>query len=254
MLKFHLTLKSRNQKTGPIPVSTSSAKTCPPDCPLKSAGCYAEAGPLGMFWRKVTEGAAGVVYSEFLQGVADLPNGLLWRHNQSGDLVPDKKDNRKICGESLRGLVLANKGKRGFTYTHFDPSHDLNWFRIKAANKFGFTVNLSGNNFDHADKLADQNCGPVVTVAPIEYERKTEKTEAGKQWAETIAEYKERIQRLGLQTKAGRKIVICPATYSDDVSCKTCALCQKQRQTIVAFPAHGTSRKKAHAIASLSAQ
>jgi hypothetical protein len=246
---FHLTIKSRNVKTGPIPVSTSTAKTCPDACPLKKAGCYADAGPLGLFWRKVTEGKAGQLWQGFLDSVAALPSGSLWRHNQSGDLLPDATDKEKIDAESLRGLVLANKGKRGFTYTHYNPMHADNRLQIKAANLLGFTVNLSGNNFDHADQLAATNCGPVVTVAPLEYERKHKKEKGVVQWLETIAAYKERIAALGLTTKTGRKIVICPATYSDDVSCKTCALCQKQRDTIVAFPAHGTSKKKAHAIA-----
>ena len=246
---FHLTLKSRNVKTGPIPVSTSTAKTCPDACPLKKAGCYADTGPLGLFWRKVTEGKAGQAWYGFLNSVAALPSGALWRHNQSGDLVPDATDKEKIDAKSLRALVLANRGKRGFTYTHYNPWHADNRLQIKAANLLGFTVNLSGNNFDHADELAALNSGPVVTVAPLEYERKHKKEKGVVTWLETITTYKERIAALGLTTKTGRKIVICPATFSDDVSCKSCALCQKQRETIVAFPAHGTSKKKANAIA-----
>ena len=58
MFFVNLTQKSRKtKKRGRIPVSTSTAKTCPDDCPLKKAGCYADAGPLGLFWRKGTEGA-----------------------------------------------------------------------------------------------------------------------------------------------------------------------------------------------------
>jgi hypothetical protein len=246
---FNLTLKSRNQKTGAIPVSTSTAKTCPDACPLKKAGCYADAGPLGLFWKKVTEGKAGQLWAGFLESVAALPLGILWRHNQSGDLVPDATDAERIDAESLRGLVLANKGKRGFTYTHFDPMHADNKIQIKAANLLGFTINLSGNNFSHADKLKALNCGPVVTIAPLEYERRYKKEKGLVHWLESIADYKGRIEKLGLRTKAGNKIVVCPATYSDDVSCKTCALCQKQRDSIVAFPAHGVSKRKADSIA-----
>lgn len=246
---FHLTLKSRNVKTGNIPVSTSTAKTCPDACPLKKAGCYADAGPLGLFWRKVTEGKAGQLWNQFLESVAALPLGQLWRHNQSGDLVPDAEYPERIDPESLRSLVVANKGKRGFTYTHFDPQYADNRQQIKAANLLGFTINLSGNNFAHADWLAMMDCGPVVTVAPLEYERRHKKQKGVVQWLESLAEYKERIAALGLKTKAGNKIVVCPATYSDDVSCKSCALCQKQRDSIVAFPAHGVSKKKANALA-----
>jgi hypothetical protein len=53
---FHLTLKSRNVKTGPIPVSTSTRKTCPDSCPFKNNGCYAESGPLAIHWKAVTQG------------------------------------------------------------------------------------------------------------------------------------------------------------------------------------------------------
>jgi hypothetical protein len=35
----HLTAKSRNVKTGAIPVSTTTAESGPDACPLKSRGC-----------------------------------------------------------------------------------------------------------------------------------------------------------------------------------------------------------------------
>ena len=248
-MQTNLTLKSRNQKTGDIPVSTTSADSCPDSCPLKAAGCYAEAGPLGLFWRKVTELKAGVSFESFLKLIAALPLGVLWRHNQSGDLIPDIKDKKKIDAEKLRRLVIANKGKKGFTYTHHDPEYLDNGLQIKAANLLGFTINLSGNNFDHADSLAALNCGPVVTVAPIEFERLHKKEKGLVTWLESLAAYKERVESLGLKTKAGRQVVICPATWTDNINCKNCALCQKQRESIVAFPAHGVSKKKANAIA-----
>jgi len=255
---FHLTLKSSNKKTGQIPVSTSTAFTCPDACALKkgpdgAGGCYAEGGPLGMFWRKVTEGKAGRGFAAFLQSVAALPLGTFWRHNQSGDLVPCPNDKERIDAESLRGLVTANAGKQGFTYTHYEPTHADNRKQIKAANLLGFTVNLSGNNFDHADILADVDCGPVVSIAPLEYERRHKKEKGVLTWLESLKAYKSRIAALGLHTKAGRQIVICPATYSDTIDCAACRLCQKQRAAIVAFPAHGSSKRKADAIATAAA-
>lgn len=250
MYFVNLTNKSRNQKTGPIPVSTSTAKTCPDSCPLKKAGCYADAGPLGLFWKKVTEGKAGTSFESFVAKVKDLPKGQLWRHNQSGDLIPSKDGKEFICSDSLYKLVTANQGKRGFTYTHYNPLKGFNKAILKTVNHYSeFTVNLSGNNFDHADELASLDCGPVVSVAPIEYERKHKKEKGIVTWLESLDEYQLRTKLLGLFTKQGRKIVICPATYKDNVSCKTCALCQKKRETIVAFPAHGVSKKKADAIA-----
>ena len=58
-LYFHLTLKSSNRKTGKIPVSVTSAHSCPDHCPLKKNGCYEEGGPGAINWRKVTNGERG---------------------------------------------------------------------------------------------------------------------------------------------------------------------------------------------------
>jgi hypothetical protein len=82
----HLTLKSRNKKVGSIPVSTSSAATCPDACPLKSKGCYAASGPMSLHWHKVTDGKAGASWDTFTAQIAALPEGQAWRHNQAGDL------------------------------------------------------------------------------------------------------------------------------------------------------------------------
>ena len=251
-MHFHMTLKSRNAKTGPLPVTTSTAATCPDACPLKKAGCYADAGPLGMFWKKVTEGKAGKSFADLLQSVASLPAGQLWRHNQSGDFVPDETNRSQIDAIKLKALAKANARKQGFTYTHYDVINSMpNRKAVADANRKGFTVNLSANNLDHADDLAQTYCGPVASVLPLEYQRTTEKApQGGKQWAESLPAYKERIEALGLTTAQGRKVVVCPATYSDDVSCSTCKLCQKvKRTTIVGFPAHGVSKRKASAIA-----
>ena len=245
-----LTLISKNKKVGRVPVSTSSKKTCPDICPLKEAGCYAKGGPLQLFWQKVTEQKAGLSFFQFLQSVAALPVNQFWRHNQAGDLEPQADKPELIDAEALADLVAANKGRKGFTYCHYNAEHPENRHALSSANKGGFTVNLSGNNFDHADKLAAFNVGPVVTIAPLEYQRLTKKSPTGKTWAETLQEYKSRIGALGLSTKAGRQIVICPATYVDQVSCNTCRICQvSNRKTIVAFPAHGQARRKADAVA-----
>jgi hypothetical protein len=222
--RVHLTLKSRNGKTGPIPVSTTERKTCPNDCPLKGGPCYAEHGPIGMFWRKVTDGRAGISWDAFCVSVFALPLGTLWRHNQSGDLPGDGV---RIDKTALGALVRANAGKRGFTYTHYSPKLKQNAAAIAHANKNGFTINLSGNTLAHADQLAALGIGPVTVVLPIDAAKN-----------ET------------LQTPQGRKVIPCPATYRDDVTCKSCGLCAiAARDFIVGFPAHGISKKKAERVA-----
>lgn len=226
MASYHLTLQSRNQKTGPIPVSTTAAETCAASCPFNHAnqgGCYAEQGPLALFWRKVSAGTVGGTFAAFLEQVRKLPAGQLWRHNQAGDL-PGAGDT--IDAGELAELVEANRGKRGFTYTHKPPVGD-NVTAIAAANAGGFTINLSGNNPTHADELAELAIAPVVCVLPS--------TVSG---------------NAKLTTAAGRRIVVCPATYRDDTTCATCGLCQRvDRKVIVGFPAHGASKARVDAVA-----
>ena len=220
---YHITLKSKNAKVGKMPVTTSTATTCPTSCPFKSNGCYAYGYPLKGHWDKVTEGERGDDWSTFIDKIKDLPTGSKWRHNQAGDLPGDME---KLDDEKCIELAKANKGKRGFTYTHYDVLDNFqNAITVNIMNHLGFTVNVSANNLEHADKLCDLDIAPVATVLPIE-------------------------QTTNTVTPKGRKVVVCPATYKDDVSCASCMLCEKwDRNVVVGFPAHGTSKKKAAAIA-----
>jgi hypothetical protein len=225
-MQINFTLRSRNAKTGPIPVSTTSNETCPTTCPFIGHGCYAAGGPLGILWKKVSSGAYrfALTWSAFLAEVRALPPGQLWRHNQAGDL-PGLGDwlDTKALGE----LVEASAHAKGFTYTHKPLAHAVERTAIAAANRNGFTINLSGNNPAHADCLADWRIAPVVTVLPDAVHGNVK-----------------------LHTPAGRRIVVCPATYRDDVTCASCRLCAvADRKVVVGFPAHGASHKRASAIA-----
>lgn len=208
----HLSPRSNNAKTGPIPVSTTSKATCPSTCAMRDA-CYAASGPLALHWSAVSSGARGTDWGTFCETISALPDGQLWRHNQAGDLPGNGET---VDPVALGELVRANQGKRGFTYSHYRDAASLQW--IKHANAWGFTVNLSGNDLQDADTLADTGAGPVVCVLPSHQTQNT-------------------------VTPKGRRVVVCPATQREDVSCATCQLCQRQRDVIVGFPAHGTRRR-----------
>ena len=211
-MQVHLSLKSANAKTGPIPVSTTEKASCPADCAMRNE-CYAASGPLVLHWNAVSQGTRGTAWGEFCESIAGLPEGQLWRHNQAGDLpVVDGS----VDAVKLGQLVAANQGKRGFTYSHHRDRASLAW--IRHANQWGFTVNLSANDLADADTLAETGAGPVVVVLPS-------------------------TQSQNCETPAGRKVVVCPATQRDDVSCATCQLCQRQRTAIVGFPAHGSRHR-----------
>jgi len=179
-----------------------------------NAGCYADSGPLALHWNKIPY--RGMPWEDFCEAIAALPAGTLWRHNQAGDLPGDGAD--RIDGPALMDLVEANLGRRGFTYTHYDPTKGDNAYWIAAANAMGFTINLSADTLEQADAYAALGLGPVVVVLP----------------SYTSAH--------GM-TPEGRTVAVCPATQTEGVSCATCQICAKQRQAVIGFPAHG-SRKK----------
>lgn len=224
MTHAHLVAVSGNQKTGPIPVTTTERATCPPSCPLRGAGCYADSGPLAMHWSAVSRHERGLSWSALCDAIRQLPRGQVWRHNQAGDL-PGKGG--RINRRELSDLVDANRGRRGFAYTH-KPLTAVNLAAVRDANERGFAVNLSANSPREADTLAELGV-PVVSVAPIDAPRK-------------------------IRLPSGRVSVGCPAAYREDVSCATCGggepLCaRRDRAFVIHFPAHGTAKKRADAIA-----
>ena len=219
-MRYHLTAISANRKTGSIPVSTSPASTCPSTCPLLTQGCYAKAGPLGYHWQNVTRGRRGKEFADFVQQIQQLPSGQVWRHNQAGDLAG--KGNT-IDGIKLHALVKANINKRGFTYTHkpieHHPQAEINRTLIAEAVAKGFTVNVSANSLNQADRYKALGIAPVVVVLPME----TPKT---------------------LFTAQGNKVIQCPAQYKERVTCASCKLCAiRDRKVIVGFAAHGYARR-----------
>lgn len=217
---------SGNTKTGPMPVSTSNSSTCPDACPIKLKGCYAKYGPTGMAWRNVDSGKAkeAVEWPQFIRKVKALNNGALWRHNQAGDL--NGYDAENIDVEKLMELTKASKSKRGFTYTHYDTlSNARNASAVKLANLQGFTINLSGNDIAHADKLKALDIAPVVVLMPRDADKVT-------------------------ITPEGNKVVICPAENTNKITCLKCGLCAiADRDYIIGFRAHGTAAKTVEIIA-----
>ena len=60
-------------------------------------------------------------------------------------------------------------------------------------------------------------------------------------WGETIGQWRDRTAHLPRRTPAGRRIAVCPATYSD-ATCKTCGACARPRDAVIGFPADGAWR------------
>ena len=229
MDKYLITKKTANAITGPIMVTTSARLTCPFSCPLRKDGrgplaglCYAEHGALGGFiWTSldganpgdhILNGIRVYDFAELLYVIRSLPPGSLWRHNIAGDLPSNNKTT--IDRSALRAITAANKGRCGFTFTHYDVLGNLaNRQAVAEANRDGFRVNLSSNSLSHADELADLRIAPVTVILPAGTKEKT-------------------------VTPKGRTVVVCP-TSTHGVTCADCGLCSRMRSTITGFPASG---------------
>lgn len=210
---------SSNVKLGAIPATRTERASCPTTCPFWAKGCYAKYGPESMQWSRMN---GALDWAQLCSKIAKLPKGQLWRHNTAGDLP---HTDGQISWTMLRQLVKANNGRRGFTYTHHDVENEHNRLAIDTANVMGFTVNVSTESVEVADKVMTEYRLPAVAVVPSTESRRF------------------------FKTSSGRQVVVCPATIHDDVTCSTCGLCQNaDRKAIVAFPAHGTARKSVDAI------
>jgi hypothetical protein len=185
---------------------------------------------LKIHWSQVSQGKRGEPWSVFLSRVRSLPDDQLWRHNQAGDLPGI---GNRIDSNRLNQLAKASAGRRGFTYTHKPvistasvPADvvQANRRAVKSAVAQGFVVNLSGNNVEHADRLAKTGL-PVATVVPPGSPAR-------------------------FLSPAGNRVVVCPAQRSDTTTCATCRLCSKpDRGFIIGFLPHGSGAKKVSAVA-----
>lgn len=216
---------SSNRKTGPIPTTTSAKETCWDGCPFYEKGCYGKGGPQNIHWNAISSGERGYVWDQFLFKIKSIKRGQLWRHNVTGDLPVIS--NGVIDGDKTNQLVNANKGKKGFTYTHH-PLTNNNLAIIKNSNNNGFTINISTESIEIADKVMSEHGIPAVAVVHSDNTDRFYKTESG------------------------RKVITCPATIHENVNCSTCGLCQiADRQFIIAFPAHGNAKKTVNEIVGL---
>ena len=238
---FLLVLNSDNAKTGKMPVTTSPMFTCPLACPYKEHGCYAAYGPIRMWWKACTESCMNIEkeWDKFTQRIIhEIPTGTIWRHNQAGDFLPSSyiprnrfKSTNRINVKHAVHLALINRGKRGYTYTHYPvieqkgvSKHDVlkNRDIIEGMNRVGFTVNISCNSLAHADEVIDSKLkAPISVTIPENF--KNEKVSL---------------------TPKGRKVILCPAIWKKGMTCLKCQACMNpKRKAIIGFSAHGTGRK-----------
>lgn len=207
-MRYSFTYASENRKTGPIPTTNTERASCPPSCPHYRMDCYAEDFFTRLHWNKLDQ--RGLSLDQLTRAINTLPKGQLWRHNVAGDLPGEGET---IDAAALGEIVRANRGRRGFTYTHKKSPEAIRW--VRAANQWGFTVNLSADDAGEADQLAAHGL-PVVCIVPMDTPKRS-------------------------TTPEGREILVCPAQTVEHMTCALCGLCQRtDRRQIIGFRAHGT--------------
>lgn len=212
-MRFHLTKVSSNMKTGPIAVSTTSSDSCPPSCPLRGHGCYAEAGKLRFHWRAV-DGERGTDFRAFLDAVKALPEDSMFRHNQAGDLPGDGEN---LDRDAVMALAKASAHLVAWTYTHYPPN-DHNVAVAKEAGEAGLAISFS---MDNAAEAFAAKGFDTVCVLP--------------------ADTKERWDH-------ATRTLTCPAYYRK-TTCKDCGICAiRGRSFSVGFPAHGRGAKNVETV------
>jgi hypothetical protein len=191
---------------------------------------------MSIFWSKVDRGDAGGDFDDFVKQVEQLPKRQIWRFAQAGDL-PGEGD--AIDRDQMLRLARANRQRPVVAFTHKPPTPE-NLAILAEARALGFPVNLSANSVAHADQLSGHGLN-VVVVLPQAYLRQDH---------ETKTQYRTRINLLPKHTPAGRRVAVCPATYTD-TTCLRCGACATKAlpDVVIGFPAHGTRRRHVSRIA-----
>jgi hypothetical protein len=183
---------------------------------LKKAGCYSESGPSLIQWKKTEKIETSISFEQYLGELGKIEKGRLSRYGVAGDLpgVGDVLDVSK-----LDQLTRAARRIQLFAYTHKPLASFSEQEAVAAANARGFTINLSADSLQEADRKAALGVAPVVTLLPSDSPTK------------------------GLRTPEGRKVIVCP-NVTHGKTCLECRLCAiPDRVAVIGFPSHGTRKR-----------
>lgn len=213
MIKY--SLSAGNSKTGAMLLVRSPRSTCPDSCGLKGNGCYAENFPLAFHWLK--QETSGVDFATVLYAIRTLPRESVWRLFEAGDFEPSPENPELISPSQVLSLLSANKGKRGFGYTHYPVLPNLEAFQLM--NSSGLTINVSADTFEQAAVYFSLGLPTTLLVS------------------ENFPKDK---------TVDGLRVVVCPnQSLKSKPTCLQCQMCAKpDRDYVIGFRVHGTKARK----------
>lgn len=188
-------------KTGNVSATWASQASCPNSCPLKTNGCYAEAGRAALSTRRLNERTdASALTGRALtleiarQEAAEILK-LSGRRKLRVHAVGDCTDNDTagIVGSAMVAHE-AKHGKAAWTYTHAAAD-------IDQAAWNGARVLASCQSVDEVRRFRSKGYGTALIVPP----HPTNK----------IYDYQ------------GERVIPCPAQLNKAVTCEFCTLCQR---------------------------
>jgi len=226
----HITKISHNGKTGPISVTRTDTRSCPPSCPLLGNGCYDQQGNGNIHRSKVdSKKYKTLSVVEVFNQIENL--SPIYRHNEGGDLWSGETPEH-INADILKEFAAVNRKARrkAIVYTHKPVVGSRATAEIREHNfsaivnaSADFAINVSVETLADVDQALALGLDCVVVLP------------AGTGAGVT-------------KTPAGNKIDTCPATYNHKIQCSNCGkgrpLClRKNRGRATGFPAHGSSKK-----------
>ena len=186
--------------------------SCPPDCALLDAGCYAQQGNVNIHQRRAGDRTFNPV-----RWALGLPQGALIRWNVSGDVVGA---DGALYREAIRVSHTLRPDLRGWSYTHaWMRAEILEWSQSLPDN-----VRIVASLDDPKDKDRAQAMGWRTVAHVVE-------TADGKGYTDPEAR----------ETRASGSLP-CPAQRVD-VGCADCLACS--RDGVIAFAVHGPGQKTA---------
>jgi hypothetical protein len=206
-------IKSQHGKIKVFATYRAVGSSCPSDCALLNAGCYAQQGNVNIHQRR-----AGSETFDPVAWAEGLPLGSLIRWNVSGDVVgADGADYR----EAIHEAHTRRPDLKGWSYTHaWSDKAIVHWAQGLPDN-----VRIVASLDDPADVDRARSMG----------------------WR-TIAQVTETADGKGFTDEEARKVraesgaLPCPAQRVD-LGCADCQACG--RDGLISFAVHGPGQKKA---------
>lgn len=206
---------SQNRKLGAVSATYASQSTCPLSCPLRGAGCYAEAGRMGLHTRRLND--SDITQPEAVAQVeADAIDRLTGRFPLRLHVVGDSPtaECARIVSDAA-GRHTAKHGQPVWTYTHALDVPREAWGSV--------SVLRSCERLTDVRKALEDGFGAAMVVP--EFKQDT---------AYEIAD--------------GLTGIPCPEMTGKAESCLSCGLCMKADKLragnkVILFAAHGSRTK-----------